>query len=142
MPITVKTGELLDSLESLRDFAAIHVPVKLGMKLQRILKKVQVEVDAALEEQKKILDRHAEKDEEGKQVHPKDAVGNEIKTQVKLKDPDAYTAEIEEMRGDEVTFSFDRINPTELDRTPGSKSEPIEMKTATLLMLSWLFTEE
>lgn len=142
MPITVKTGDLLDSIDALRDLANIDVPVKLGFKVQNILKKVQTQIDSAIEEQKKCLDRHAEKDADGKQVHPKDPAGKDIPTQIKLVDPDAYTKEMEELRDIPVNFSFDCINPTELDRAPGSKSEPIQMKTATLLALRWLFVEE
>ncbi len=142
MPTTVKTGDLLDSIDALRELAAIHVPVKLGMKLQRILKKVQTEIDGALEEKKKLLDRHAEKDADGKQAHPLDAVGKPITTQVKLKDPDAYVAELKELHDAEITLGVDRINPAEFDRAPSSKSEPIEISTGTLLSLSWLLTEE
>lgn len=134
MPTTVKAGDLLNGLKALQEFAGLDMPVKTGFKTQRILKRVQTEIDSVMETRKKIIEKYQETDSDGKPVHPTDAVGNPIRDQVKLKDPEAFKKDMDELDAQELNFGFDRINPAEL-------GERITVKPAVLLALDWLFTE-
>lgn len=134
MTIKIKAGDLMDSISSLKAFAAFDVPIKTGFKLQRILRKVQTEVDTVQKLREMLLEKHTEKDGVGRKVHPQDAVGKPITTQFKLADPDAYRVDLEELNTTEITIGIDQIDPDEL-------GDKIVVKSGVLMMLHWLFKE-
>ncbi len=134
MPATVTTGDLLSSLPALKEFASLDLPIKVGMKMRRILKAIQSEGDNANEMRTSIIKKYTKKDEAGEDVHPVDAEGKPVMDQVALEDPKAFKDDMEELFATEVKFEFDRLNPAEL-------GERLTVKPAVLLALDWLFTE-
>lgn len=134
MPAKLTTGDLLNSLPALKEFASLDLPIKVGMKMRRILKAVQSEGENASELRTEIIKKHTKKDDKGEDVHPLDADGKPIMDQVALVGPEAFKADMEELFATDIEFDFDRLNSAEL-------GERVTVKPAVLLALDWLFTE-
>ncbi len=133
MPVSVTTKDLLNSIDSLREVAAMDIRVATSLRLARMLKRIQTEVDTVSELQKKMLDKHTKK-EDGKTVHPLDRNGKPITEQVVIADPDAYNADREELLEQDIKFGFDQLTIKDL-------GEDLVIKSGTLLNLHWLFSD-
>ncbi len=134
MPVSVKNKEMLDSVESLRQFAALDLPMRFALDVVKALKRITSEIDSVNELQKKLVDKHCEKDDAGQPVHPLDANGKPDTNKVKLTDPEAYAKDVSELMDLECKFGFDALNL-------GGLGDKISVKPGVILALHWLFTE-
>lgn len=138
MPITVKTKTLLESRDALKELSDISIPVRTALKLRKIYRSVENDLEATQEQLKKLAEKHAKKDSEGKTVHPmvKDGekeVADESK--VEIEDKKAYTADIDSLMDVEVTINFD---PIKVEDLVDPKDPPQKVKTSLVFALDWL----
>lgn len=138
MPITVKTKTLLESRDALKELSDISIPVRTALKLRKIYRSVENDLEATQEQLKKLAEKHAKKDSDGKTVHPmvKDGekeVADESK--VEIEDKKAYTADIDSLMDVEVTINFD---PIKVEDLVDPKDPPQKVKTSLVFALDWL----
>ncbi len=131
----IKTSVLLESIGALKELSNLDLPIKLSFKIHRILKRCQTEIDSVMELKEKILDKHTQKDDKGKPIHPEDKDGKPIPNQVKLVDPDTYKKDMEEFGDQEVGMKLDELKVEDF-------GDKVTIKPGVLLALHWLFLSE
>lgn len=132
---TVKISDLLDSVESLRHLGAMDLPIRLAFRIKKILRRVQEQVDDAIELKEKLLDTYTVKGEDGKPIRPLDKNDKPIPHQVKLTEPEEYHKKLAELHENEVSMQLEVLKPSDF-------GDRIEIKPAVLLKLHWLIAEE
>lgn len=138
MPITVKTKTLLESRDALKELSDISIPVRTALKLRKIYRAVENDLDATQEQLKKIAEKHAKKDAEGKTIHPMVKDGDKEvpdESKVEIEDKKAYTADIDLLMDVEVTINFD---PIKVEDLVDPKDPPQKVKTSLVFALDWL----
>lgn len=134
MPITVKTKTLLESNDAMRELSDMPIPVRTALKLRKIYRSVQSDLEATQEQLKKLAEKHAKKGEDGKPVHP-EVNGKPDESKVEIEDKKAYSDEIDQLMDVEVTINFD---PIKVEDLTDPKDPPLKLKTSLVFALDWL----
>lgn len=138
MPITVKTKTLLESRDALKELSDISIPVRTALKLRKIYRSIENDLEATQEQLKKLAEKHAKKDSEGKTIHPMVKDGDKEvpdENKVEIEDKKAYTADIDSLMDVEVTINFD---PIKVEDLVDPKDPPQKVKTSLVFALDWL----
>lgn len=132
MKIKVVNSDLnKNTLESINNLMDMDINVSSAFKLMKIVKELSPLVEAKGEMEKKIMDKYAEKDDNGQYVQPVDQEGNVIEGSVNIKDFDSFTKEMKDLMEIENELQFDKVNIDDL----GLKT----VKTKDLISLEFLF---
>lgn len=114
--IVVKNSQLnTDTLVVLNKLMDMDMNAKLAFKLMKIMKEISSLVDDKLKLEKKILDKHVEKDENGESVVVTDDQGNPVPGAVKVKDTESFNKEMYELMMIENEVGYDKINFEDLN---------------------------
>jgi hypothetical protein len=132
MKIKVVNSDLnKNTLESINNLMDMDINVSSAFKLMKIVKELSPLVETKGEMEKKIMDKYAEKDENGQYIQPVDQEGNVIEGSVNIKDFDSFTKEMKDLMEIENELQFDKVNIDDL----GLKT----VKTKDLISLEFLF---
>lgn len=141
MPITLTNQELLDSAQALRELSDMPVPVRTALKLRKIYKVTQKDLETVNEILQSLMKRHAKLDSAGNPVHPvikkgengeKDVVDE---TRVEIADREAFMKDHDELMDNTLEIPFDKIKVEDLSDL---KDPPLKLKTSLVFALDWL----
>lgn len=132
MSFKIKNSQLNnEALAAINNLLESDIDAVSAFKLTRIIKFISPIVEDKLTAEKKIYDKWANVDENGKYVLAKDDEGNEIPDTIILKDVDAFSKEMSELYQVENDIPFERI-----------KFEDLKLQTAKvkdLIKIDFLF---
>ena len=132
MSFKIKNSQLNnEALGAINNLLDTDIDAVAAFKLTRIIKFISPIVEDKLKMEKKIYDKWAQKDENGKYISAMDETGAEIPDTIVLKDVDTFTKEMSELYEVENEVPFDKI-----------KFEDLKLQTAKtkdLIKLDFLF---
>lgn len=130
MSIVVRNSDLNEeTLAALNKLVDVDINASVAFKLMRIIKEITSIVDDKNKMEQRVINKHAEKDEEGNVLLVKDDKGNA--GGVNIKDMDAFSADMANLMGIENEIGYEKIN-----------FEDLNLKTARvkdLIRLEFLF---
>lgn len=141
MPITLTTQELLDSAQSLRELSDMPVPVRTALKLRKIYKVTQKDLEATQETIQDLSKRHAKKDADGNVIHPLIRKGENGEKdifdegKVEIADREAFQKDFDAVMDEPLEIPFDKIKVEDLS---DPKDPPLKLKTSLVFALDWL----
>jgi ASC-1-like (ASCH) protein len=131
MSIVVRNSDLNEeTLAALNKLVDVDINASVAFKLMRIIKEITSIVDDKNKMEKRLTNKHAEKDEEGDVIIVKDNGGNV--GDVNIKDMEAFSADMANLMGIENEIGYEKIN-----------FEDLNLKTARvkdLIRLEFLFS--
>jgi hypothetical protein len=131
MSIVVRNSDLNEeTLAALNKLVDVDINASVAFKLMRIIKEITSIVDDKNKMEKRLTNKHAEKDEEGNVIIVKDNGGNV--GDVNIKDMEAFSADMANLMGIENEIGYEKIN-----------FEDLNLKTARvkdLIRLEFLFS--
>jgi hypothetical protein len=131
MSIVVRNSDLNEeTLTALNKLVDVDINASVAFKLMRIIKEITSIVDDKNKMEQRLINKHAEKDEEGNVLIVKDDKGNA--GGVNIKDMDAFSADMANLMEIENEIGYDKIN-----------FEDLNLKTARvkdLIRLEFLFS--
>lgn len=114
MSIIVRNSQLNDeTIASLNKLIDVDINASVAFKLMRIIKEISSIVEDKNKMEQMIINKHAEKDEDGKVVQTKDENGNPVG--VNIKDMDDFSDEMENLMSVENEIGYERINFEDLN---------------------------
>lgn len=132
MSIIVRNSQLNDeTVASLNKLVDVDINANVAFKLMRIIKEISSIIEDKTKMEQMIINKHAEKDENGKVIQAMDNNGNPIPGGINIKDMDAFSAEISNLMEVENEIGYEKIN-----------FEDLNLKTARvkdLMKLEFLF---
>lgn len=132
MSIIVRNSQLNDeTVTSLNKLVDVDINANVAFKLMRIIKEISSIIEDKTKMEQMIINKHAEKDENGKVIQAMDNNGNPIPGGINIKDMDVFSAEIANLMELENEIGYDKI-----------KFEDLNLSTAKvkdLLKLDFLF---
>ena len=109
--------------KDLKGASALKV-VKIARKLQDLLVDIEKSV-------KIVREKYTEKDENGNPLHPVDEDGTILADRIKIKDPKAFTDEIDEiMKVENEIVDIEPLSEKEIENT--------DISPKTIILLEWL----
>ena len=131
MSIVVRNSDLNEeTVAALNKLVDVDINASVAFKLMRIIKEITSIVDDKNKMEQRVINKHAEKDEEGNVLVVKDDKGNA--GGVNIKDMDAFSADMANLMGIENEIGYEKIN-----------FEDLNLKTARvkdLIRLEFLFS--
>ncbi len=114
MSIIVRNSQLNDeTIESLNKLVDVDINASVAFKLMRIIKEISSIVEDKNKMEQMIINKHSEKDEDGKVVQAKDENGNPIG--INIKNIEGFSSEMEDFMNIENEIGYDRINFEDLN---------------------------
>jgi hypothetical protein len=114
--IIVKNSQLNnETINSLNQLIEMDINAKLAFKLMRIIKELSSLVEDKVKLEKKIFDKWVEKDEFGNAIPAKDENGEIIRGAVKIKDMDAFNAEMYDLMTIENEVGYEQVDFEDLN---------------------------
>lgn len=131
MSIVVRNSDLNEeTLAALNKLVDVDINATVAFKLMRIIKEITSIVDDKNKMEKRLINKHAEKDEEGNVLVVKD--DNSSTGGANIKDMNAFSADMANLMDIENEIGYDKIN-----------FEDLNLKTARvkdLMRLEFLFS--
>jgi hypothetical protein len=131
MSIVVRNSDLNEeTLAALNKLVDVDINATVAFKLMRIIKEITSIVDDKNKMEKRLKNKHAEKDEEGNVLIVKNNAGNS--DDVNIKDMEAFSADMANLMEIENEIGYEKIN-----------FEDLNLKTARvkdLMRLEFLFS--
>jgi hypothetical protein len=108
--ITVKNSELNEkSISAINNLLSVDINASTAFKLSRIIK----EISSIFEDKKmlsdKLIDKWAERDDDGNMKIAEDELGNPIPGSVVIKDIKSFNSEMEDLDSVENVLQYDKI---------------------------------
>ena len=114
MSIVVRNSDLNEeTLAALNKLVDVDINASVAFKLMRIIKEITSIVDDKNKMEKRLTNKHAEKDEEGNVIIVKDNGGNA--GDVNIKDMEAFSADMANLMGIENEIGYEKINFEDLN---------------------------
>lgn len=114
--IKVKNSQLnTDTLTVLNKLMDMEMNAKLAFRLMRVMQEISSLVDDKLRLEKRILDKHTERDENGDTILATDEEGNTIPNSIKVKDTDSFNKAMYDLMMFENEVGYDKINFEDLN---------------------------
>jgi hypothetical protein len=116
MAIVIKNSQLTnDTIEALNTLIDLDINATVAFRLTRVIKELSSIVEDKMKMERKILEKWAEKDENGLTIQPLDNEGNPIQGAVNITDMNAFNSEMESLMEFENEISYEKINFEDLD---------------------------
>lgn len=114
MPIIVRNSDLNDeTISALNKLVDVDINATVAFKLMRIIKEITSIVDDKNKMEQRLINKHAEKDEDGNVVQVKNDNGEVVG--VNIKNMEAYMADISNLMDVENEIGYDKINFEDLN---------------------------
>lgn len=120
----------LDTANSLNEIISLDLPIREGVKIAKISKKINEHIEIKKDFEKKILEKYTEKDENGVMKPVKDDAGNILPNQVYITNPEAYTKDAKELEDLDIELEGEKISFEALGLD--------KIKPKLLIKLDWL----
>lgn len=114
--ITIKNSQLSnETVSSLNNLIDMDINAKIAFRLMRIIKEISSLVEDKLKLEKRVFDKHMEKNADGSPVLVEDEDGQIIPGAVRVKNVDDFNKEMFELMSIENTLPFEKINFDDLN---------------------------
>lgn len=114
MSIIIRNSQLNDeTIAALNKLVDVDINASVAFKLMRIIKEISSIVEDKNKMEQMIINKHSEKDEEGKVVQAKDDQGNPIG--INIKNIESFSADMEDFMSVENEIGYDKINFEDLN---------------------------
>ena len=114
MSIIIRNSQLNDeTIAALNKLVDVDINASVAFKLMRIIKEISSIVDDKTKMEQMIINKHSEKDEDGKVVQAKDDQGNPIG--INIKNIESFSADMEDFMSVENEIGYDKINFEDLN---------------------------
>jgi hypothetical protein len=114
MSIVIKNSQLNDeTISALDKLIDVDINASVAFKLMRIIKEISSIVEDKNKMEQMIIDKHSEKDSDGKSIHVKDEQGNPVG--VNIKNMEAFSDDMEDLMNIENEIEYDKINFEDLN---------------------------
>ena len=114
MSIIIRNTQLNDeTISALNKLVDVDINASVAFKLMRIIKEISSIVEDKNNMEQMIINKHSEKDEDGKVVQAKDDQGNPVG--VNIKSMEAFSADMEDLMSIENEIGYDKINFEDLN---------------------------
>jgi hypothetical protein len=114
MSIIIRNSQLNDeTMSALNKLVDVDINASVAFKLMRIIKEISSIVEDKNKMEQMIINKHSEKDEDGKPVQAKDDQGNPVG--VNIKSMEAFSADMEDLMSIENEIGYDKINFEDLN---------------------------
>lgn len=108
--ISFKNSDLsTEAINSINNLLNVDINASAAFKLSRIIKEISSIAEDKKTTENKIIDKWAERDDNGEVKNPLDDKGNPIKDSILIKDPEAFNKEMEELLSVENHLQYDKI---------------------------------
>jgi hypothetical protein len=114
MSIIIRNSELNDeTIAALNKLVDVDINASVAFKLMRIIKEISSIVEDKNKMEQMIINKHSEKDEDGKVVQAKDDQGNPIG--INIENIELFSADMEDFMSIENEIGYDKINFEDLN---------------------------
>jgi hypothetical protein len=114
MSIIIRNSELNDeTIAALNKLVDVDINASVAFKLMRIIKEISSIVVDKNKMEQMIINKHSEKDEDGKVVQAKDDQGNPIG--INIENIELFSADMEDFMSIENEIGYDKINFEDLN---------------------------
>jgi hypothetical protein len=114
MSIVIKNSQLNDeTISALDKLIDVDINASVAFKLMRIIKEISSIVEDKNKMEQMIIDKHSERDSDGKAIHVKDEQGNPVG--VNIKNMEAFSDDMEDLMNIENEIGYDKINFEDLN---------------------------
>ena len=117
-----------DTIQALNTLIDLDINAVSAFKLTRIIKDISEIVELKLKMEKKILDKYAEKDENGEFVRPTDQNGNLMTEAVNIIDVPSYTSEMDELMNMTHNLNHEKLNFEDLNLQTAKVKDLIKLE--------------
>lgn len=121
----IKNSQMVSFMNGTQDIQKKRLPIKLGYAISKNIKLMEPAAAAYEDERKKVLDKHAEKDENGEFV-----IKNESYVILNQK---AYEAEMQELLEIENELELHKVPYSELEKCDLEKFDALSVQDIALL---------
>lgn len=120
--IEMTVQEMLDSVSALKNINEKKMPAKTAYQFARIIREIEKELNSFQDTRKKLIERFAKKDEDGKLIEDKE--GNVQIFPEKEKD---FKKEADELMKSKIKINCERINLDDILDNEFSPAEIVEL---------------
>jgi hypothetical protein len=125
----VKNSQLNnDTIQALNTLIDLDINAVSAFKLTRIIKDISEIVELKLKMEKKILEKYAEKDENGDFVRPTDQNGNLMSEAVNILDVPSFTNEMDELMNMTHDLNHEKLNFEDLNLQTAKVKDLIKLE--------------
>ena len=117
-----------DTIQALNTLIELDINAVSAFKLTRIIKDISEIVELKLKMEKKILDKYAEKDENGEFVRPTDQNGNLMTEAVNIIDVPSFTSEMDELMNMTHNLNHEKLNFEDLNLQTAKVKDLIKLE--------------
>lgn len=117
-----------DTIQALNTLIDLDINAVSAFRLTRIIKDISEIVELKLKMEKKILDKYAQKDENGEFVRPLDQDGNFIGEAVNILDVPSFTFEMDELMNMTHNLSHEKLNFEDLNLQTAKVKDLIKLE--------------
>lgn len=121
----ITNGEVVKFVNGVGELREKKLPIKIGFAITRNLKALESVALAYEEERVKILDKYAEKGEDGEYVTEGDSY--------KIDEMDAYAKELQELLDIENDVQFQRVKMEDLEKCDSEQFDSLSVQDISLL---------
>lgn len=136
MPITITNRRLLESAPAIRELGAMPLPLRTALKLRKMMRLVQEDLNDAQELIREQAVKFALKDADGNMIHPD---GDKNRVEIDPAQRAAYDKAVEALLDAEVELDFKQVKAEDMV-DPGDP--PLKIKTSLVFTLDWLFEDK
>lgn len=116
MSIIFKNSQLTsETIEALNKLLDVDINANVAFRLMRIIKEISSIVEDKNKMEQIIINKYAEKDENGNLTQTKDENGNTIEGGVTIADMNSFSKEMSNLMETENEIEYDRINFEDLN---------------------------
>jgi hypothetical protein len=125
----VKNSQLNnDTIQALNTLIELDINAVSAFKLTRIIKDISEIVELKLKMEKKILEKYAEKDENGEFVRPTDQNGTVMSEAVNIIDVPSFTTEMDELMNMTHNLNHEKLNFEDLNLQTAKVKDLIKLE--------------
>lgn len=117
-----------DTIQSLNTLIDLDINAVSAFKLTRIIKDISEIVELKLKMEKKILEKYAEKNENGEFTRPLDESGNPMTEAVNILDVPAFTSEMSELMNMTHNLNHEKLNFEDLNLQTAKVKDLIKLE--------------
>jgi hypothetical protein len=125
----VKNSQLNnDTIQALNTLIDLDINAVSAFKLTRIIKDISEIVELKLKMEKKILEKYAEKDENGEFIRPTDQNGVVMTEAVNIIDVPSFTTEMDELMNMTHNLNHEKLNFEDLNLQTAKVKDLIKLE--------------
>lgn len=121
----MKASEIESIYYALKTVKDKRLPVKVGLAVGRNLKKATEVCRDIWDKRNELIDRYAEKDEDGENVKTEQGIA--------LADVESFTSEVNDLMSADITIEFDKVTMEDIEKCDTEQFDSLTGEEATAL---------